>query len=264
MARPASYDTDLYLAHHRGTPGDVTFYRRECREVRTLLELGCGDGRMLAALKPETRERVVGVDLDPKMLERAKTRLAGVRTVRLYRADMARFTSRRRFERILIPFAGLFCLSPEKKRECLRRVRRQLTSSGRLLCDVYATDELDAEAADLLHRDVRPAEPLEDDYEWVARLRSGSRWYEVYEKNDWWPSRKRLDVCYRYVPVEEADARRGAKAGSPREGTIRHWYASREQLRQLFQAHGFEAAFRRLRRDSAGQQWAIVARVSRR
>jgi tRNA G46 methylase TrmB len=41
---------ELYRLTHRGNPGDVGFYRKLCSGVQSVLELGCGYGRLLAAL----------------------------------------------------------------------------------------------------------------------------------------------------------------------------------------------------------------------
>ena len=49
----ARFDATLYRQLHVGTPGDVDFYRRQCAGAQGVLELGCGDGRILAPLAAE-------------------------------------------------------------------------------------------------------------------------------------------------------------------------------------------------------------------
>ena len=44
------YPARLYVAVHEGNPGDVAFYRRCCADAGSVLELGCGDARVLAEL----------------------------------------------------------------------------------------------------------------------------------------------------------------------------------------------------------------------
>ena len=62
---------ELYARLHRGNPGDLDFYRRACAGASSVLELGCGHGRVLRAIAtPETH--LVGVDLDPELLALAR------------------------------------------------------------------------------------------------------------------------------------------------------------------------------------------------
>ena len=56
------YDRRLYASVHRGNPGDVGFYERLCAEARTVLELGCGYGRVLSRLDDGTRALVAEQD----------------------------------------------------------------------------------------------------------------------------------------------------------------------------------------------------------
>ncbi|HLT36253.1 MAG TPA: class I SAM-dependent methyltransferase, partial [Enhygromyxa sp.] len=71
----SEYPARLYAAVHDGNPGDVEFYRRRCAGARSIVELGCGDARVLAALA-EPGRRLVGVDIDPELLELARVRLS--------------------------------------------------------------------------------------------------------------------------------------------------------------------------------------------
>ena len=60
----------LYAAVHTGTPGDRELYASVCRGAATVLELGCGAGRLLPVLAGSDRT-VVGIDLDTHLLARA-------------------------------------------------------------------------------------------------------------------------------------------------------------------------------------------------
>ena len=60
----APYPAKLYSLVHRGTPGDVPFYREACADAGAILELGCGYGRILEALAMPDR-LLIGLDRDP-------------------------------------------------------------------------------------------------------------------------------------------------------------------------------------------------------
>jgi SAM-dependent methyltransferase len=83
---------DLYDLLHDAERGDVTFYVAMARALApahgTVLELGCGTGRVMEALL-EQGLQVTGLDSEPAMLARASRRLArfGDRA-RLMQADM--------------------------------------------------------------------------------------------------------------------------------------------------------------------------------
>jgi hypothetical protein len=54
----SDYPAQLYAAVHDGNPGDVAFYRERCADARAVLELGCGDARVLAELAAPGRALV--------------------------------------------------------------------------------------------------------------------------------------------------------------------------------------------------------------
>src|SRR5688572_29368088 len=123
------YPAELYVALHSGTPGDAAFYRRVCRDARSVLDLGCGNGRILWGLRRPGRS-LVGLDRDREMLQLARRHAAtdgrsalpsgsavagfrgGERGKRLgsaptwVQADMAAFALGRRFDAIILPFSG--------------------------------------------------------------------------------------------------------------------------------------------------------------
>jgi SAM-dependent methyltransferase len=243
----ASYPADLYVALHQGTPGDVAFYQRQCESARRILELGCGDGRVLTQLRRKGRT-LVGLDRDPAMLRLAEKRFPPSfgPSPRWQLGDMADFHLPGRFDAILIPFSGFFCLSPRKKRYCLRCVARHLAPGGRLVLDAYEGESLRAEG--------KVDEPQIDDFEWMANVTIDGANHEVFERNVWWPSRQRLDVTYEHRPTSGARVRRGL---------LRHWYLSGEQVRVLLADSGFRARRQRLsQRVPANEHWACVASLA--
>lgn len=140
-------EAQLYTAIHRGVPGDVDRYRAACRGTRRVLELGCGDGRILGALAPalDTSRglpRLMGIDCHAGMLKLAAERHPMAVWVQ---GDMTDLELGERFERVLIPFSGFWCLPDAGKLECLRRIASHLEPGGLLCFDVYGAEDLEAE-----------------------------------------------------------------------------------------------------------------------
>ena len=142
------YDVSLYQITHRGNAGDIAFYRRVCRGAETVLELGCGWGRVMLPLL-EAGHRVTGLDLHPDMIAALQQRLSTApNTLRdrasLILADMSAFSLEQRFDRVLIPYNGLYVLLSESaQRACLQRAFDHLVAGGELWLDLYQVD-LDA------------------------------------------------------------------------------------------------------------------------
>jgi len=209
---------ELYALTHRGHPGDLAFYRRSCRGAKSVLELGCGSGRVLSALRRPGR-RLVGLDRDAGLLRLARRSLGS--GVDLVRADMTKFELGERFERVLIPYSALYCLLYKADAlSCLRSVRRHLTRDGLLLLDAYA--------ADAFHR---AGGPQGHQIDWLRTLEHRGRSYDVFEQSRWHRRRQRLEVTYVYVD---------AKSGRRIEQALpqRYWLAA--ELRPLFTRAGLE------------------------
>lgn len=98
------YDLDL-----AGYEDDVPMYLELARaRGRSVLELGCGTGRVLAPLARAGLE-VTGVDSSPAMLELARERVSGlpVALVQADMRDMGEALPGRRFDAVLVPLGGL-------------------------------------------------------------------------------------------------------------------------------------------------------------
>lgn len=222
-----SYDPELYALVHRGTPGDVSFYAAACRGARGVLELGCGYGRLLPALA-DAAAAYVGLDCDAGLLRLAKRERAALREplrakVSLRRGDMRAFRMRERFDKILIPHSGLFCLRRDADvLDCLRCARAHLREGGELLLDCYAPDAF--------HERSRPADVPADAEEWLARVALAAVDYDVYERSRWDRRRQCMTVTYRHVPDG---------GGRALQGVIEHRYLRSAQLRSLLQRAGF-------------------------
>lgn len=107
----------------------------------SLLELGCGSGRLLLPLA-RAGHRVTGVDNSPAMLARAQTRLAAEpervqQRVTLLAADMTQFDApANTFEWAILPYNTLMHLDSAQMSAALARIHRGLAGNGRLFIDL--------------------------------------------------------------------------------------------------------------------------------
>ncbi len=226
MTNASTKRAALYAKLHTGTPGDLAWYQSACAGAASVLELGCGSGRVLEALGPG-RTTMVGIDRDLDLLHLAAQRVTagnGTASAELVCADMRDFCLATTFDRVLLPYTGLYCLADDDEvRACFERVRAHLCDDGRFLFDAYC--------ADALHRGVEPApeeDEIDDD---IAVVEYEGRVYHVREETDWDADGQILEVQYIYEPRE---------GGHSFAYPIRHRYLRLEQLEPLLDAAGLE------------------------
>ncbi|HFE47610.1 MAG TPA: class I SAM-dependent methyltransferase [Nannocystis exedens] len=225
-SQPVRGPAELYARLHRGNPGDIDFYRRACAEETSILELGCGHGRVLRAIS-SPQSHLVGVDLDRDLLALATRACQRIRpapaSFKLLQADMCTLDLGRLFGRILLPFCGIYCLADEAAiLRTLRRARDHLTAKGELLFDAYHIDPVHDEL-------LQEQAPIDDPASEVATLRWRSRDYHVFERSRWWPQKQVVEVTYEHRPVD----------GSPPLLTgVRHRYLLARELPTLLATAG--------------------------
>lgn len=243
----AAYPADLYEAVHVGTPGDLDFYKFVTAGAASILELGCGYGRVLSAL---AAPRLVGVDLDPDLVARAQARLGDAAQVvvgdmrTLVLALDAALGPEETFDFIVAPYSTLFCLDSEEDLVAtLTGARRLLGPTGRLAFDVWYADDF--------HGSADPDDPEGEEFEPVAEAVIDGVRYAVLERSRWEKEAQRLVVDYRHLPAD----------GNPsRDGRIVHRYFTRAQLPAILEAAGLEVAEEGVVETEAGESLSVVAR----
>ena len=228
------YPAELFELIHRGTPGDLAFYRRACAGSERILELGCGYGRVLEALA-ELGPSLTGLESDPELLALAEARCGQLPReqagrIELVLGDMRDFDlasgtdarDGRPFDRILIPHSGIYCLlSEEDCVECLRCVARHLKPGARLVLDAYIADHF--------HETSEPGDYVDERLDPVVSVQHGGATYDVLERSCWDRSQQRLDVTYEYLPQA---------GGEVLQGCVAHRYLLTGQLGSLLERAG--------------------------
>jgi SAM-dependent methyltransferase len=223
-------EAELYSLLHTGNPGDVEHYERVCAGTDRILELGSGGGRIAFRLAA-SGHHVTGLELDDGLLARSRAEAlrlpaAERERIELTRGDMRDFSLGRVFDRVLIPYNGLYCLGgvPGALR-CLEAVRTHLTAHGELWLDVYSADAFHAEAPE-----DDALEPEEDDSP-VAELVLGGKRLQAWERSTWRRDEQCLNV--RYELRNEA----GELVASP---SLQHHYLLAAEVVLLLDEAGFE------------------------
>jgi len=253
----AKLGAELYRLTHRGNPGDVAFYSALCEPAQSVLELGSGYGRLVTALARQDR-RLVGLELDRGLLGLARHAVRALpaseqRSVRLVLGDMRRFDLGQTFERVLLPYNGLFCLvNRAEARSCLRSVRRSLTAGGVFALDIWSANELHQRRTDGDHDsqvdDGVSAEPL-------FGIAHGRQRFRVFEACRFYRGKQRLDVTYSYVPEGR---------GKQHSRQLPQRYYRSDELSELLEGEGFRVmrrygSFARTRFTARSQQLVLLA-----
>lgn len=139
--RPRSYlnDGEHFDACHAHRLDDVPFWTQAASSCRTVLELGCGTGRIATPIAAAGK-RVIGIDSNQSMLDQAqrKARAANV-DIQYVLGDMRAFDlGRDDLDLAILAFNTInLLISLEDALACLRCARRHLSPTGRLIIDTF-------------------------------------------------------------------------------------------------------------------------------
>jgi SAM-dependent methyltransferase len=218
--KDSDYPADLYASLHSGNEGDEDFYRAVCAGAGRVLELGCGSGRILAALADQVPD-LHGVDSSEVALALAREKLPP--SVELHEDSMDAFEVGGEFDRILIPYNGIYCLPDlESVQRCFLRVERALSTEGLLVFDGYAGDPI--------HDDESVEEGFDEEAE-IATVEAREKRWRVFERSEYERSSQRFTVHYRYVAEEDDEEIRAS---------IRHRYLLLEETLEALESAGLE------------------------
>lgn len=233
MTRLYAADVELYDIAFSWDFGDEVAWllERFGPRTRSVLEPGCGTGRMVEALARAGLD-VVGIDNAPAMVEYARTRLAAVGVeATLVDADMVDFDLVRTFDAAVCPINTLLHLTPDELARHLGRMAAHLEPGARYLVQVGIFDgeelsppsEWHAERGDLGLRitwspAVRDVAARREEHRSRIEVTSGPRRGEVIEESHVmtaWTSVDWRDAIER-SPFTEVATYDGSESGRPR------------------------------------------------
>lgn len=129
------YDMEMENFH-----ADLSFYLERIKGSNTVLELGCGTGRLCRQLAA-TGADITAIDLSPSMLRLAKLKAAPT-NISYVCMDMTVLALSRQFDTVIIPYHTLnLLITVDKIKKCLKQIRTVLQKDGRLLLQLFIPDQ---------------------------------------------------------------------------------------------------------------------------
>lgn len=122
----------LYHAHHSREANDLEFWQQLADEHGgRVLELGCGTGRVLAALAAH-KHPVIGLDYDAGMLGWLRSQFPGAQypQIQIVQANAAAIPLKAQFGLILMPCNTYSTLQPAERQALLRQSAAYLQPGG--------------------------------------------------------------------------------------------------------------------------------------
>lgn len=194
-----TFDAKWYSLLHTGNESDVSFYLSAVAGAKTVLELGCGSGRITFPIA-QSGVFITGVDNAPDMLSLLQAEKEGLsddakERIETLLADMRTLSLNRRFDKVIIPYNGLLCMLTEADvRLALETAAGHLTPHGELIFDIYdvPSDALDDED------DEEEDEATDDGYTYILSIETDKDPVHVFERSVPHADPRRFDAAYRY------------------------------------------------------------------
>lgn len=129
----------------RGKSADLSFFKQVIPTQASVLEVGCGTGRIAYELAKRGNQ-VVGLDLSKEMLgilnEKIVNGLDEIEgKIRTAHANMIDFNLNQEFDWIILPFRVFQLLLTDKFRtHCLENIKKHLKSEGKVIIDLFDPD----------------------------------------------------------------------------------------------------------------------------
>lgn len=118
---------------------DLPFYRERIKVPGSILELGCGSGRLCRQLAA-TGADITGIDLSLSMLRLARLRPKA--NISYLCMDMTELALSHQFDTVIIPYHTLNLLvSGNRIQRCLQQARTVLKENGQLLLQLFIPDQ---------------------------------------------------------------------------------------------------------------------------
>jgi len=114
---------------------DALFFSSLLPDNATILELGCGSGRVGRRLAQKSRT-VIGVDISLSMLQKAQERK--LTTMHFSAMDMTALAFNHQFDSVVIPYNSLnLLITKERILQCLTGCRQYLQAGGMFIAQIF-------------------------------------------------------------------------------------------------------------------------------
>lgn len=143
--RPNTYEQSSkfydYGNLREAVEGDIEFYMELIPSDASVLEVGCGTGRVSIPLA-QRGNHIDGVDLSESMLSVFETKLSQnpdiTDKIKLHLLDMTDFNLEITFNWIIFPFRSFQCLdSEDKRKKCLLCVKNHMNTESRAILTFF-------------------------------------------------------------------------------------------------------------------------------
>lgn len=135
--------SDFYDLYVGSFDADFEFYTTCCKNAGSILEIGCGTGRVLNRLL-QLDSKLTGADISPDMLKKASGRFAAEIAegrLNLITHDFTNSKLSQQFDRLLLTFYTFNYILDQPTR-FLSNARSSLSSKGLLLMDMFYPNTL--------------------------------------------------------------------------------------------------------------------------
>ena len=170
---------------------DVSFYKSFLASKSSVLEVGCGTGRVGLALA-RICTKYTGLDLSPEMLDIFKGKLENSdQNITLIEADMTDFELDQAFDLIIFPFRSFQALTTNNQRnKCLSLCKKYLKVHGKIIIQMFNPiidklekfNTLNTHDSDVLDRQFKiERHTIGKDHDKINQTISASYVYKVFE-----------------------------------------------------------------------------------
>ena len=124
---------------------DIDFYKSFVNETTSVLELGCGTGRITLSLIDKCKH-ITGIELSVHMLEILRGKVENLddklqKKIKLIKSDMINFDLNEKFDLIIFPGITFQALTTnEQRNSCLECVKQHLSDKGKVIIDFFDPD----------------------------------------------------------------------------------------------------------------------------
>ena len=125
---------DLYDLLYNDVTEDIAMYIELLKNYKTILEFGCGTGRITLPLATNNHY-IEAVELSAQMLNKLKSKINNdkklVNHINPILANMCNYKSTQKFDSIIIPLTSFnYLLTEGEQRECINSIEYNLKDNG--------------------------------------------------------------------------------------------------------------------------------------